>query len=82
MTNVEVNGWRAGFKSISFIKLIRTVGTRHLDLAQAKNLVDELILGHPFTLAFETESDAVTFVRVADELGVLASWPAPRRSRC
>jgi hypothetical protein len=57
-----------------------------LELAEAKNLVDELILGHAFTMDFESESDAATFVRAANELGVLASWRAPvmnirRRSR-
>jgi len=73
---IEVNGWKRGFRSISFIGLIRTAGVRKLGLAEAKKLVDEMLLGRSFTMEFEGRADASRFVRAADELGAVTSWPA------
>jgi ribosomal protein L7/L12 len=75
MVQVEVVGWRKGFLSISFIKLVREAGARKLSLAEAKALVDEMINGRKFALQFESEDEAHRFVLAAEELGAISSRP-------
>jgi hypothetical protein len=73
MTRIIVTGWRPGFKSISFIKLLRQAGGVSRSLPEAKDLVDNMIGGHPFALEFDDERDAAQFVAAAEELGALTS---------
>lgn len=69
MTKIAVTGWRPGFKSISFIKLVRSAGVVERSLPEAKDLIDSMIIGNPFTLEFANEEDARGFVIAAEELG-------------
>jgi ribosomal protein L7/L12 len=73
MTQVEVTGWKPGFKSISFIKLIRSVGLTRWSLQEAKDLVDAMIAGNPFPVQFTDGPDASEFVRAAEALGAITS---------
>jgi hypothetical protein len=75
MVQVEVIGWRKGFLSTSFIKLICEAGVRKLTLAEAKALVDEMINGRQFALQFESEDEARRFVLAAGEFGAIVSRP-------
>jgi hypothetical protein len=75
MVQVEVIGWRKGFLSISFIKLIREAGARKLTLTEGKALVDEMINGRQFSLQFENEDEARRFVLAAGEVGAIVSRP-------
>lgn len=71
MVIVDVTGWRPGFKTVSFIKLIRQHGTESLDLAEAKSLVDRLLEGKRFSLNFASENEATSFVEQAEKLGAI-----------
>jgi len=76
MPNVILTGWKPGFKSVSFIKLLRTQGAAPRGLAEAKSLVDALLQGEQFSIDFATESEANSFIRQAESLGAVASLQA------
>jgi ribosomal protein L7/L12 len=78
MFRVEVVGWKKGFFSISFIRLIREAGVRKLGLAEAKCLVDGMISGSKFALDFESEEAADRFAVAAEELGAVVSRFVPQ----
>jgi ribosomal protein L7/L12 len=71
MLIVDITGWRPGFKTVSFIKLIRQHGTESLDLAEAKSLVDRLLEGKRFSLNFVSENEAASFIHKAERLGAV-----------
>ncbi len=73
MTNVRITAWKPGFKTISFMKLLREGSQAERSLAQAKALVDALLEGKPFTVEYPTQEEAEAFVRSASELGAVAS---------
>jgi ribosomal protein L7/L12 len=73
MVRIDVIGWKPGFRSISFIKLMRNAGGVERGLKEAKDLVDEMIGGHPFVVQFENEQEADLFVTAANELGATVS---------
>ncbi len=76
MTTVHVTGWRPGFKTISFIKLLREGSQAERSLAQAKALVDALLEGKPFVVEYPNREEAEVFVRSASEFGAVATMSA------
>jgi hypothetical protein len=73
MKSVQVIGWQRGFQPISFVKLLRCSGVRALSLAEAKDLVDQVLTGDPIRIYFDGNEQAEDFVRHALELGAVTS---------
>lgn len=74
MTTINVTGWHPGFKTISFIKLLRDESAEKYGLSDAKALVDALLEGRPFSLRFEAKAQAERFIAEAKSLGAVASF--------
>jgi hypothetical protein len=68
MTTVTVIGWEPGLKKISLTKLLQATSGK--DLEQAKGMVDALLDGKPFEIAFADDAAAKTFADQARILGV------------
>ncbi len=56
-------------RAIPLIKLVQQAGPRKL--SEAKDLVDALLGGHPFTLQFESAEQAVDFAKSAEKFGAI-----------
>jgi hypothetical protein len=72
MPIINVTGWKPGFKTVSFIKLLREQGKESCGLAEAKSLVDGLLQGKPFSVSFASEQEAASFIQQANGLGAIA----------
>lgn len=70
---VRVTGWDQGFRTISFIKLLRQSSLEGYGLSRAKALVDGLLEGRAFSLRFASVTQAREFVAEARKLGAFAS---------
>jgi hypothetical protein len=76
MIAVNITGWRSGFKTISFMKLLREGSQSERKLPEAKVLVDDLLIGKPFTIFFSGRGEAEMFVKDANVLGVISGVAA------
>ncbi len=72
MTTVSVTAWQLGFKTISFVKLLREGSQSQRTLNEAKSMVDGLSAGKPFTVDFPDLEEAETFLKSAADLGAVA----------
>jgi hypothetical protein len=75
MLIVNVVGWKPGFKTISFMRLIREQGSAARGLPEAKQLVDGLLQGKRFAMKFTTQNEASSFITQAKELGAITDGP-------
>ncbi len=73
MTTVRVTGWQPGFKTISFMKLLREGSQSERSLSEAKALVDGLLNGNAFTIDYPYREEAEAFVKSASDLGAVAA---------
>ncbi len=69
MPNALFYGWRKGILLISLNQLLRKYSL--LTLTQAKQKLDDLLAGKPFTLYVSDAIEAADFVARASELGAL-----------
>jgi len=77
MPIVSVRGWKPGFKTISFMKLLREGAESPRTLAEAKSMVDGLLEGRHFTVSFARPEEAETFVKSAEDYGVVVCIQEP-----
>jgi hypothetical protein len=66
---LELIGWRAGLKKVSFTQQIQAdVGA---SLSQAKEMTDRLVAGETITLCFDSQEKRDRFRVAAEALGVV-----------
>lgn len=70
MPNVVIYGWEEGFKTISFIKLLKQ--SANIGLKEVADIRDCVVAHQEVSFSFETEEAAQTFVRDVVALGLLA----------
>lgn len=73
MKHLAVVGWKPGFQTISFIKLLRQSGARKMTLPDAKACLDQILAGKPLDLYFDSGQDIGAFIREAGKLGAITS---------
>lgn len=80
MITITTTGWRPGFNTVSFIKLLRQGSQSERTLAEAKSLVDGLLEGKPFVVNVDTREEAEMFERSAIDFGAVVSLTGKEQS--